>query len=59
MSRIGKKPIEVPAGVTISVSPGRVTVNGPKGELSQAVSPAMKIEQAAASTAPSTASRGA
>jgi len=48
MSRIGKKPIEVPAGVTISVSPGRVTVNGPKGELSQAVSPAMKIEQGGA-----------
>jgi large subunit ribosomal protein L6 len=45
MSRIGKKPIEVPAGVTISLAPGRVTVNGPKGELSQAVSPAMKIEQ--------------
>jgi large subunit ribosomal protein L6 len=45
MSRIGKMPIEVPAGVTISLAPGRVTVNGPKGELSQAVSPAMKIEQ--------------
>jgi large subunit ribosomal protein L6 len=45
MSRIGKKPIEVPEGVTISLAPGRVTVNGPKGELSQAVSRAMKIEQ--------------
>jgi len=45
MSRIGKKPIEVPSGVTISVAPGRVTVNGPKGELTQAVSPAMKVEQ--------------
>jgi large subunit ribosomal protein L6 len=45
MSRIGKQPIEVPEGVTISLAPGRVTVNGPKGELSQAVSPAMKIEQ--------------
>ena len=45
MSRIGKKPIEVPEGVTISIAPGRVTVNGPKGELSQAVSPAMKIQQ--------------
>jgi large subunit ribosomal protein L6 len=45
MSRIGKKPIEVPEGVTVSVAPGRVTVNGPKGELTQQVSPDMKIEQ--------------
>ena len=35
MSRIGNKPIEIPAGVTIDVGPGRVTVNGPKGELVQ------------------------
>ena len=46
MSRIGKKPIEIPEGVTVSVGRDRVTVNGPKGELSQAVSPAMKVEQA-------------
>jgi large subunit ribosomal protein L6 len=45
MSRIGKKPIEIPDGVTVSVGPDRVTVNGPKGELSQAVNPAMKIDQ--------------
>jgi large subunit ribosomal protein L6 len=45
MSRIGKKPIEIPDGVTVSLARGRVTVNGPKGELSQAVSPAMKIDQ--------------
>ena len=45
MSRIGKKPIEIPEGVTVSVTESRVTVNGPKGELSQAVSPAMRIEQ--------------
>jgi large subunit ribosomal protein L6 len=44
MSRIGNKPIEIPAGVTIDVGPGRVTVNGPKGELVQTVSPDMKIE---------------
>ena len=44
MSRIGNKPIEIPAGVTIDVGPGRVTVNGPKGELVQAVSQDMKIE---------------
>jgi large subunit ribosomal protein L6 len=45
MSRIGKKPIEVPDSVTVSVAPGRVTVNGPKGELTQAISPDMKVEQ--------------
>ena len=35
MSRIGNKPIELPAGVSVSLSPGRVMVNGPLGELSQ------------------------
>src|SRR5580765_496454 len=37
MSRIGKRPIEVPAGVTVTLDPGRVTVHGPKGELRQVV----------------------
>jgi large subunit ribosomal protein L6 len=46
MSRIGKKPIPVPAGVTISIEPGRVTVNGPKGELSERVPREIKVEQA-------------
>jgi large subunit ribosomal protein L6 len=45
MSRIGKRPIEVPAGVLVSVDPGRVTVSGPKGELRQEVPQRMKIEQ--------------
>jgi large subunit ribosomal protein L6 len=45
MSRIGKKPIEVPAGVIVSVDPGRVTVSGPKGELRQVVPSRMKIEE--------------
>ena len=45
MSRIGKRPIEVPAGVIVSVDPGRVTVSGPKGELRQDVPTRMKIEQ--------------
>jgi large subunit ribosomal protein L6 len=45
MSRIGRKPIEVPAGVLVSVDPGRVTVSGPKGELRQQVPARMKIEQ--------------
>jgi large subunit ribosomal protein L6 len=44
MSRIGKKPIELPAGVSVAISPGRVQVNGPLGELSQQVPPRMKIE---------------
>jgi large subunit ribosomal protein L6 len=45
MSRIGKKPIEVPAGVIVSVDPGRVTVSGPKGELRQQVPQRMQIDQ--------------
>jgi len=43
MSRIGKRPIEVPAGVIVSVDPGRVTVSGPKGELRQQVPQRMQI----------------
>jgi large subunit ribosomal protein L6 len=43
MSRIGKKPIEVPSGVLVSVDSGRVTVSGPKGELRQVVPTRMKI----------------
>jgi large subunit ribosomal protein L6 len=46
MSRIGKKPIEIPAGVSVSVSPGRVMVNGPLGELSQQIPQRMEVEQA-------------
>jgi large subunit ribosomal protein L6 len=45
MSRIGKRPIEVPAGVIVSVDPGRVTVSGPKGELRQQVPQRMQIDQ--------------
>ena len=44
MSRIGNKPIEIPAGVTVDVGPGRVTVNGPKGELTQAIDRAMEVK---------------
>ena len=43
MSRIGNKPIEIPAGVTVDVGPGRVTVNGPKGELQQRIDPDMTV----------------
>jgi large subunit ribosomal protein L6 len=45
VSRIGNKPIELPAGVSVSLSPGRVMVNGPLGELTQRVPQRMSIEQ--------------
>jgi large subunit ribosomal protein L6 len=45
VSRIGRKPITVPDGVTVDIKPGMVSVKGPKGELSQAVSPDMKVTQ--------------
>jgi large subunit ribosomal protein L6 len=45
MSRIGRKPITVPDAVTVEVAPGRVAVKGPKGELAQALSADMKVEQ--------------
>ncbi len=44
MSRIGRQPIPVPAGVTIAIEPERVTVNGPKGELSERVHRDMNVE---------------
>src|SRR6266511_3446792 len=45
MSRIGRQPIELPAGVSIALSPGRVMVNGPLGELSQQVPTRMQVDQ--------------
>ena len=44
MSRIGKLPIEIPAGVTITVNNGEVTVKGAKGELKQVVGGAITVE---------------
>ncbi|MDE6669183.1 MAG: 50S ribosomal protein L6 [Muribaculaceae bacterium] len=44
MSRIGKTPIEIPAGVTVTVAGDVVTVKGPKGELVQEVNPDIKVE---------------
>jgi large subunit ribosomal protein L6 len=46
MSRIGRRPIPVPAGVSVAIDPGRVMVNGPLGELTQEVPQRMRIEQA-------------
>ena len=45
MSRIGKQPIEIPDGVNVAVDPGRVTVNGPLGELTQMVPARITIEK--------------
>jgi large subunit ribosomal protein L6 len=45
MSRIGKQPIAIPDGVNVAVDPGRVTVNGPLGELTQKVPARILIEK--------------
>ena len=44
MSRIGKAPIEIPAGVTVTVSGDVVTVKGPKGQLSQKVNSDLDVK---------------
>ena len=46
MSRIGKKPIEIPSGVVVTVDGQRVSVRGPKGEIHRQVRPEIKIEMA-------------
>jgi large subunit ribosomal protein L6 len=43
MSRIGKKPVPVPAGITAQVEGHTVRVKGPKGELSRTVHPEMQV----------------
>jgi large subunit ribosomal protein L6 len=43
MSRIGKLPIQIPAGVTVTIKENVVTVKGPKGELSQSVNPDIEV----------------
>jgi large subunit ribosomal protein L6 len=43
MSRIGRKPIEIPDGVEVDVKPGAVSVKGPKGELNQGFNRDMKV----------------
>ncbi len=44
MSRIGRKPIAIPAGVEVKVENGLVTVKGPKGTLSQQTNPIISVE---------------
>ena len=43
MSRIGKLPITIPAGVTVTYSDNKVTVKGKKGELTQAIDPSIHV----------------
>jgi large subunit ribosomal protein L6 len=43
MSRIGRRPIDVPAGVIVALDPGRITVSGPKGELRSQLPQRMQI----------------
>jgi large subunit ribosomal protein L6 len=43
MSRIGKLPVEIPSGVTVTVENNLVSVKGPKGELNQRVSPLVSL----------------
>jgi large subunit ribosomal protein L6 len=43
MSRVGKMPIPVPAGVTVDIKKGKVMVKGPRGELSRSFSPDIGI----------------
>lgn len=45
MSRIGKLPIKIPSGVTVDITKENITVNGPKGSLTQFLLPEVKIEQ--------------
>jgi len=45
VSRIGKQPIPVPDGVSIEIAAERVSVKGPKGELSERIDREMTVEQ--------------
>lgn len=44
MSKVGKLPVAIPAGVTVTVADNMVTVKGAKGELKQAISSNIKVE---------------
>ena len=44
MSRIGRKPINIPAGVEVNLADGVITVKGPKGTLTQNIHKNMKVE---------------
>jgi large subunit ribosomal protein L6 len=44
MSRIGRRPVAIPSGVTVAVQQGQVSVKGPKGTLAQALPPGIRLE---------------
>jgi large subunit ribosomal protein L6 len=44
MSRIGKKPIEIPSGVSVTLEGGKINIKGPKGEIELKTRPEIKIE---------------
>jgi large subunit ribosomal protein L6 len=44
VSRIGKKPVDLPSGVSVTVADGQIKVKGPKGELSRAVPPLVSVK---------------
>lgn len=46
LSRVGKRPIVVPKGVTIAIAGGKVDIQGPKGKLSQPLPPTVNVTQA-------------
>ena len=46
MSRVGKKPIPLPQGVTVAVGPDAVEVKGPRGTLTQSLPPGVRVETA-------------
>ena len=43
-SRVGKRPVELPKGVTVTVANGKIDVKGPKGSLSRALTPNVKVK---------------
>ena len=45
LSRIGRRPIAIPQGVTIEINTGSITVKGPKGELTQKYHPEVKVTE--------------
>ncbi len=45
MSRVGKKPVEMPSGVEAKLETGKVTIKGPLGEISQTVNPNLTVKK--------------
>ena len=61
MSRIGKKPVEIPSGVTANISDGTLSVKGPKGALSMGLSDLVtyKVEDGSIAVQPANDSKAA